>query len=160
MIRLNPVDPPSRYYCDLTFSWDALMTYLATYGPGADCDIYHETEEELEACPHHNNMPAPVVEIEAEFVLGEGGYELQDQTEINDWLEVAQPMLDKAFEGEDKPSIHLGLASLGGVMLVEKFTAEHSWMVEFDPPPDFAGIAKTVKAMLRVIPQLADRLPI
>src|SRR5207302_10159841 len=41
-VRLAPADPPSHYHAHLTFSWDALMTYVAAYGPGADCDLYHD----------------------------------------------------------------------------------------------------------------------
>src|SRR5487761_1571977 len=64
-VRLSPADPPSRYHVHISFAWDALMTYVATYGSGADC-------------PHQHLAPQPFVEVEAEFVLGDGGYELQD----------------------------------------------------------------------------------
>jgi hypothetical protein len=44
--------------------------------------------------------------------------------------------------------------------MVEKLTAEHSWLLDFEEPPDFSAIARGVQATLRVIPQLADRLPV
>ena len=49
---------------------------------------------------------------------------------------------------------------MGTTTLVEKFTAEHSWLLDFERPPDFEGIAHQVQNALRLIPQLADRLPI
>jgi len=54
----------------------------------------------------------------------------------------------------------VGIASLGSTTLVEKFTAEHSWLLDFEHPPDFEAIARDVENALRLIPQLADRLPI
>ena len=41
-VRLTASDPPSRYHAHLSFSWDALMTYVAAYGPGSECDLYHD----------------------------------------------------------------------------------------------------------------------
>ena len=158
-VRLQASEPPSRYHAHISFGWDALMTYVATYGPGSDCDLYHDEDEE-EDCPHRRLSPQPFVEIEAEFVLGDGGYELQDVGEVSQWVALVQSLLGKAFEEDDRPSVHVGLASLGGTTVVEKLTAEHSWVVDFSDPPDFAVIAGRVKAALRVVPQLADRLPI
>jgi hypothetical protein len=43
---------------------------------------------------------------------------------------------------------------------VEKFTAEHSWLIDFERPPDLGLIARQVQTALRIVPQLADRLPI
>ena len=157
-LRLQPGEPPSRYHAHLSFVWDALMTYVAAYGPGADCDLYHD-EEEQEDCPHRRLQPQPFVEIEAEFVLGDGGYELQELGEVAGWLDTVQTLLGKAFPADDRPSVHVGLAALGGSVLVEKLTAEHSWLIDFDEPPDFTAMAQQVLAALRLVPQLADRLP-
>jgi hypothetical protein len=158
-VRLQPGEPPSRYHAHLSFVWDALMTYIAAYGPGADCDLYHDDDEE-QACPHRHLQPQPFVEVEAEFILGDGGYELQDVSEVGSWRDLVQALLAKAFPGDDKPTVHLGLAFLGSSMMVEKLTAEHSWLLDFEEPPDFSAIARGVQATLRVVPQLADRLPV
>ncbi|MDB5067745.1 MAG: hypothetical protein JWM18_4179 [Chloroflexi bacterium] len=157
-VRLQPSEPPSRYHAHLSFVWDALMTYVAAYGPGADCDLYHDDEEQ-EDCPHRRLQPQPFVEIEAEFVLGDGGYELQELGEVAGWLDTVQTLLGKAFPTDDRPSVHVGLAALGGSVLVEKLTAEHSWLIDFDEPPDFSAMAAQVLEALRLVPQLADRLP-
>jgi len=158
-IRLQASDPPSRYHAHLSFVWDALLTYIAAYGPGADCDLYHDDDEEKD-CPHRHLPPQPFVEIEAEFILGDGGYELQDVGEVAHWVDTVQGLLDKVFPDDDRPSVHVGLAAMGSSVLVEKLTAEHSWLVDFEEPPDFATIARQVRGALRVIPQLADRLPL
>ena len=158
-IRLQPGDPPSRYHAHLSFAWDALLTYIATYGPGADCDLYHDEEEERD-CPHHRLQPQAFVEVEAEFVLGDGGYELQEVGEVGGWVETVQALLNKVFPEDDRPSVHVGLAALGSSVLVEKLTAEHSWVVDFVEPPDFPAMARQVRSALRIIPQLADRLPL
>ena len=158
-VRLSSVEPPSRYHVHLSFAWDALLTYVAAYGAGADCDLYHD-DDESEDCPHHQLPPQPFVELEAEFILGDGGYELHDVAEVSAWVDTVQELLAKVFRDEDRPSVHVGIASLGTTTLVEKFTAEHSWLLDFERPPDFEGIAHQVQNALRLIPQLADRLPI
>ena len=159
VVRLQPTDPPSRYHAHLSFSWDALMTYIAAYGAGADCDLYHDEEEEQD-CPHRHLRPQPFVEIEAEFLLGDGGYELHDVGEVSSWLDTVQSLLAKAFPEDDRPSVHVGMAALGSTVLVEKLTAQHSWLVDFEAPPDLGTIARQVQAALKIVPQLADRLPI
>jgi hypothetical protein len=158
-IRLSSADPPSRYHVHLSFAWDALLTYVAAYGPGADCELYHD-DDEAQECPHHQLAPQPFIELEAEFVLGDGGYELQEIGEVSTWVDTVQGILAKAFREDDRPSVHVGVAALGSTTLVEKFTAEHSWLVDFERPPDFGGIARQIQAALRLVPQLADRLPI
>lgn len=159
VVRLQPTDPPSRYHAHISFTWDALMTYIAAYGPGADCDLYHDEDEEPD-CPHRHLRPQPFVEIEAEFLLGDGGYELHDVGEVSAWIDTVQTLLAKAFPEDDRPSVHVAMAALGSTVLVEKLAAEHSWLVDFDGPPDLAPIARQVQAALRIVPQLADRLPI
>ena len=158
-VRLSSNEPPSRYHVHLSFTWDALLTYVAAYGPGADCELYHD-EEEAQDCPHRHLVPQPVVELEAEFVLGDGGYELHDLAEVASWVDTVQGLLAKGFKDEERPSVHVGIAALGATTLVEKFTAEHSWLLEFENPPDLAAIAGQIQAALRLVPQLADRLPI
>ncbi len=158
-VRLALQDPPSRYHAHIGFAWDALLTYLSAYGSGADCELYHDDEEAAE-CPHQHLPPQALVDLEAEFVLGDGGYELQELGELATWVQTAQQILAKAFPGDDKPSVHVGLAALGGTVLVEKFTAEHSWLVDFSGAPDLLAIGTQVQAALKLVPVLADRLPI
>lgn len=158
-VRLAPSDPPSRYHVHLAFAWDALMTYVATYGSGADCEMYHD-EEDAQDCPHQHLAPQPFVEVEAEFVLGDGGYELHEVGEVGTWIDTVQALLGKAFSDDDRPSVHVGLAALGGTTLVEKLSAEHSWLIDFEQRPDLGAIGLQLQAALRLIPQLADRLPI
>jgi len=93
-------------------------------------------------------------------VLGDGGYELHDLDEVGGWVETVQTLLGKAFSDDDKPSVHVGIAVLGTTTLVEKFTAEHSWFLDFEKQPDLADVAKQIDAALKLVPQLADRLPI
>jgi len=157
-IRLAAAEP-SRYHVHLSFLWDALLTYVATYGPGADCELYHD-DEEAQDCPHQQLPPQPFVELEAEFVLGDGGYELQVMSEVAGWTDTVQGLMGKAFPDDDRPSVHVGIAVLGPTTLVEKFTAEHSWLIDFEKQPDLSAIARQIHTALRLIPQLADRLPI
>jgi len=157
-VRLQPGEPPSRYHVHLSFAWDALMTYIAAYGAAADCDLYHDDEET--DCPHRHLQPQPFVELDAEFVLGDGGYELHDAGEVGSWIDTVGDLLARAFPDDDRPSVHIGLAAAGGTLMVEKLTAEHSWVIDLDDSPDLRGIAKQVRAALRVAPQLADRLPV
>lgn len=158
-VRLSPEEATFRYHAHVTFEWDALLTYLATYGPGADCDLYHD-EEEAQDCPHHRLSPQPFVELRAEFELGDGGYELQEVGEVGGWISTVQTVLAKAFPGDDRPSVHIGLAALGDTVMVEKFAAEHSWLIDFDGEIDLEPLARQIHAALRLLPQLADRLPV
>jgi hypothetical protein len=157
-IRLGG-DPPSRYHVHLSFVWDALLTFVSAYGPGADCELYHD-DEEAQDCPHQQLTPQPFVDVEAEFVLGDGGYELHELDEVSGWIDTVQTLVGKAFTDEDRPSVHVGIAVLGSTTLVEKFTAEHSWFLDFEKRPDLSVIARQIDAALHLVPQLADRLPI
>ena len=102
----------------------------------------------------------PFVELEAEFVLGDGGYELQEMAEVSGWTDTVQGLMTKAFPDDDRPSVHVGIAVLGTSTLVEKFTAEHSWFLDFEKQPDLGVIARQLETALKLVPQLADRLPI
>ncbi len=152
-------EPPPRYHVHLSFVWDALLTFISAYGPGADCELYHD-DEEAQDCPHQQLTPQPFVDVEAEFVLGDGGYELHELDEVGGWIETVQTLVGKAFSDDDRPSVHVGIAVLGATTLVEKFTAEHSWFLDFEKQPDLSAIARQIDAALRLVPQLADRLPI
>jgi hypothetical protein len=152
-------DPPPRYHVHVSYTWDALLTFISAYGPGADCELYHD-DDEAQDCPHQQITPQAFVDVEAEFVLGDGGYELHDLDEVGGWVETVQNLLGKAFSEDDKPSVHVGIAVLGTTTLVEKFTAEHSWFLDFEKQPDLAALAKQIDTALKLVPQLADRLPI
>jgi hypothetical protein len=152
-------DPPPRYHVHVSYTWDALLTFISAYGPGADCELYHD-DDEAQDCPHQQITPQAFVDVEAEFVLGDGGYELHDLDEVGGWVETVQNLLGKAFSEDDKPSVHVGIAVLGSTTLVEKFTAEHSWFLDFEKQPDLAALAKQIDTALKLVPQLADRLPI
>jgi hypothetical protein len=143
----------------VSYTWDALLTFISAYGHGADCELYHD-DDEAQDCPHQQITPQAFVDVEAEFVLGDGGYELHDLDEVGGWVETVQTLLGKAFSEDDKPSVHVGIAVLGTTTLVEKFTAEHSWFLDFEKQPDLATLAKQIDSALKLVPQLADRLPI
>jgi hypothetical protein len=80
--------------------------------------------------------------------------------EVSSWIDTVQSLIGKAFSEEDRPSVHVGIAVLGTTTLVEKFTAEHSWFLDFEKKPDLGVIARQIDSALRLVPQLADRLPI
>src|ERR1019366_3734761 len=157
-VRLNG-DPPPRYHVHVSYTWDALLTFISAYGPGADCELYHD-DDEGQDCPHQQITPPPFVAVADRVVLGDGGYELHDLDEVGGWVETVQSLLGKAFPEDDRPSVHVGIAVLGTTTLVEKFTAEHSWFLDFEKQPDLATLAKQIDAALKLVPQLADRLPI
>ena len=137
-------EPPPRYHVHVSYTWDALLTFISAYGPGADCELYHD-DDEAQDCPHQQITPQAFVDVEAEFVLGDGGYELHDLDEVGGWVETVQSLLGKAFSEDDKPSVHVGIAVLGTTTLVEKFTAEHSWFLDFEKQPDLATLAKQIE---------------
>jgi hypothetical protein len=125
-----------------------------------DEELATDDEEDAQDFPHQHLAPQPFVEIEAEFILGDGGYELQDVGEVGTWVDTVQTLVGKAFPDDDRPSVHIGLAALGKTTLVEKFTAEHSWLIDFERPPDLGVVARQIQTALRIVPELADGLPI
>src|ERR1700721_809599 len=101
-VRL-PGDPPPRYHVHVSYTWDALLTFISAYGPGADCELYHD-DDEAQDCPHQQITPQAFVDVEAEFVLGDGGYELHDLDEVGGWVEIVQTLLGKAFSDAANPT--------------------------------------------------------
>src|SRR4029077_4199831 len=152
-------DPPPRYHVHVSYTWDALLTFISAYGPGADCELYHD-DDEAQDCPHQQITPQAFVDLEAEFVLGAGGSVIPDLGAVGGWGEPVQTLLGKVFSEDDKPSVHVGIAVLGTTTLVEKFTAEHSWFLDFEKQPDLTTLAKQIDTSLKLVPHLADRLPI
>ncbi len=157
LLRLNSAEIGSRYHAHLSFGWDALLTYVTVYGATAECELYHDDDLD---CPHSSLVPQPAIELEGEFILGDGGYDLQSLEEANSWLGTVQVLLAKVFPEENRPSVHIGIVSANGTLIVEKLTAEYSWILDLSSPVDFAEILTQVGAVLAVVPQLADRLPI
>src|ERR1700693_3015288 len=136
-------DPPPRYHVHVSYTWDALLTFISAYGPGADCELYHD-DDEAQDCPHQQLTPQPFVDVEAEFVLGDGGYELHELDEASGWVATVQTLVGQSFTDEARPSVHVGIAVLGSTTLVEKFTAEHSLFLDFEKRPDLSVIARQI----------------
>lgn len=157
-VRMDTPDQSSKYHAHISFTWDALMTFVSTYGPGRECELYHDADD-LDDCPHQMIDPDPLAEIEVEFVLGDGGYELQDIGEIPGWVESVSQLFNSVFPDNDGPSVHVGMAIIGSTTIIEKFSAEHSWLVNVAHESVFDDIARQVHAVLRIAPSLADRLP-
>ncbi len=157
-VRLDGPDAPTRYHAHISFAWDALMTFISTYGPGRECELYHD-DEDLDDCPHQLIDPDPLAEIEVEFVLGDGGYELQNIAEVPGWVESVQQLFGTVYPDGNGPSVHVGMAVIGSATIIEKFSAEHSWLVNVSREGVFTDIAQHIVATLKIAPQLADRLP-
>ncbi|MGH9075076.1 MAG: hypothetical protein ACRDZQ_13310, partial [Acidimicrobiales bacterium] len=107
VVRLAGSEPPHRYAATLHFHWDALLTFVGTYGLGVECDLYHE---EGETCAHREATPHPVVELIVEYDLGEGGYQLHDLSEVQGWITTVNKVLARAAPDQDGRTVHLGLA--------------------------------------------------
>ncbi len=146
-----------RYQASLHFHWDALLTYLGTYGPGSECDLYHEPGE---ACSHRAQPPHPGVDLVVEYDLGDGGYQLSDLGEVQAWISTVESLLSRVLPDDDGRVVHLNLAFREGAVWVERFTAEQSWYLDLSEPRDLSPICEMVAATLRATPTLADRLPL
>jgi hypothetical protein len=147
----------SRYQASLHFHWDALLTYLGTYGPGSECDLYHEPGE---TCSHRAQRPHPGVDLVVEYDLGDGGYQLSDLGEVQAWISTVEALLSRVLPDDDGRVVHLNLAFREGAVWVERFSAEQSWYLDLSEPRDLSPICEMVAATLRATPALADRLPL
>ncbi|MGC2192129.1 MAG: hypothetical protein WA751_07325 [Candidatus Dormiibacterota bacterium] len=156
-VRLPASDPPHRYAATLHFHWDALLTYIGTYGPGSDCELYHDDEE---ICVHRRNAPRPFVELVAEFDLGDGGYELRELSEVHGWLGTVDGLLSRAVPDQEGRTVRVGLAVRDGGIWVERFHAEQAWYLDLSEPPDLNPVCKVIARTLKATPALADRLPL
>jgi hypothetical protein len=156
-VRLPASEPPHRYAATLHFHWDALLTYVGTYGPGSDCELYHDEEE---PCSHRRNPPRPFVEVVAEYDLGDGGYELHDLGEIHGWLETVEGLLSRAVPDQEGRTVRVGLAVREGAVWVERFHAEQTWYLDLSEPPDMSTACQVIATTLKATPALADRLPL
>ncbi len=154
-VRLAASEPPHRYLASLHFHWDALLTYLGSYGPGSECELYHEDDEE---CSHQRAHPA--VELVGEFDLGDGGYPLRELGEVQAWIETVEGLLARALPPQENRVVRVGLTVKDGTAWVDRFAAEQVWMLDLAEPPELAPICDTIKATLKATPSLADRLPL
>jgi hypothetical protein len=156
-VRLPSSDPPYRYLATVHFHWDALLTYVGTYGPGSECDLYHEEED---ACVHHGAHPHPGIELVTEYDLGDGSYELRELGEVQAWIDTVEGLLARALPAQEGRVVHLGLAVRDGGIWVDRFVAEQSWYLDLREAPELGPICSTIGATLKVTPALADRLPL
>jgi hypothetical protein len=154
-VRLPTSEPPHRYLASLHFHWDALLTYVGTYGPGSECELYHEDDEE---CPHRHAHPA--VELVAEYDLGDGGYPLRELGEVQAWIETVEGLLARSVPAQEGRVVRVGLTVRDGTAWVDRFAAEQVWYLDLSEPPELSEICETILATLRVTPALADRLPL
>ncbi|MHB8392981.1 MAG: hypothetical protein ACYDC5_00420 [Candidatus Dormibacteria bacterium] len=154
-LRLPGSEPPHRYLATVHFHWDALLTYLGTYGPGSECDLYHDDDE---ACTHR--QPHPAIELVTEYDLGDGGYALRELGEVQAWIDTVEGLLARAVPVEDGRVVHLGLTVREGTIWVDRFAAEQVWYLDLTEAPDLTAVCTTIQATLKATPALADRLPL
>jgi len=103
-----------------SFVWDA-CSLRRRYGPAPTATSTTTTRRPRTAPPQ---LPPAFVELEAEFILGDGGYELHDVAEVSAGWTTVQELLAKSSVTRTPPSMSDRL--IGVDHLVEKFTAEHS----------------------------------
>ncbi len=153
--RLPGSEPPHRYLANIHFHWDALLTYVGTYGPGSECELYHDEGDE---CSHQHAHPA--VELVGEYDLGDGGYPLRELGEVQAWIDTVEGLLSRSLPAQEGRVVRLGLTVKDGTVFVDRFAAEQVWYLDLSEPPDLDSICQTVQATLKVTPSLADRLPL
>ena len=156
-VRLATSEPPHRYAASLHFHWDALLTYVGTYGPGSDCELYHDEDE---VCSHQQNPARPFVELVAEYDLGDGGYELRALTELSGWIGTVEGLLGRAVPDQEDRIVRLGLSVRQGGFWVDRFHAEQAWYLDLAEPPDLTPVCHVIANTLKATPALADRLPL
>jgi hypothetical protein len=156
-VLLPSSEPPHRYAATLHFHWDALLTYVGTYGPGSDCELYHDDEE---VCTHRQNPARPFVELVVEYDLGDGGYELRELTELHGWISTVDGLLSRSVPDQQGRMVRLGLAVREGTIWVDRFFAEQAWYLDLSEPPDFDPVCRVIASTLKATPALADRLPL
>lgn len=156
-VRLGSGEAPSRYGAGLHFHWDALLTYVGVYGPGSECDLYHDEDE---ACAHQGIRPRPFVEVVAEYSLGAGGYQLSDLGELHSWIETVEGLLSRAVPDQEGRTVRMELAVHDGGIWVEHFFAEQSWYLSLGEQNTLSALCEVVAGTLRATPALADRLPL
>lgn len=156
-VRLATSEPPHRYAATVHFHWDALLTYVGTYGPGSDCELYHDEDE---ICTHRHNSPRPFVELVAEYDLGDGGYELRELTELHGWIGTVDGLLSRSVPDQEGRTVRVGLAVREGGIWVDRFHAEQAWYLDLSEPPDLNPICQVIATTLKATPALADRLPL
>lgn len=149
--------PPYRYQATVHFHWDALLTYLSTYGPGSECELYHGPDE---PCPHRDGRAHPGVDLVVEYDLGDGGYQLSSLAEVTTWVTTVEGMLTRALPDQDARMVRLNLGFRDGNAWVERFSAEQSWYLDLSASLDLGPICSLVASTLKVTPALADRLPL
>ncbi|MGH7641308.1 MAG: hypothetical protein ACREN7_00570 [Candidatus Dormibacteria bacterium] len=156
-VRLPASESPHRYAATVHFHWDALLTYVGTYGPGADCELYHEADE---SCSHQGRVPRPFVEIVAEFDLGDGEYRLHNLDEVPSWIATVDGLLARAVPDQEGRTVRVGLNVRDGDVFVDRFHAEQAWYLELSQPPELLPICRVIGTTLQATPALADRLPL
>jgi hypothetical protein len=156
-VRLTTSEAPHRYAASLHFHWDALLTYVGTYGPGSDCELYHDEDE---VCSHRQNPPRPFVELVAEYDLGDGGYELRELTELSGWIGTVEGLLGRAVPDQEGRTVRVGLSGRDGGVWVDRFHAEQAWYLDLAEPPDLDPVCQIIANTLKATPALADRLPL
>ncbi len=155
-VRLGQSETEERYGARLHFHWDALLTYVGVYGPGSECDLYHEEDE---TCSHRGR-PRAFIELVAEYGLGDGGYELSELGEVDAWIQSVEGLLNRSVPDQQGRILRLELAIREGAVWVDRFFAEQSWELDLNQPADLEPICQAVAATLRATPALADRLPL
>ncbi|MGA2872005.1 MAG: hypothetical protein ABSF27_00205 [Candidatus Dormibacteria bacterium] len=156
-VRLPASEPPHRYAATVHFHWDALLTYVGAYGPGSECELYHDEEE---VCGHRRSSARPFVEVVVEYDLGDGGYQLSELTELQSWIGTVNGLLSRAVPDQEGRAVRVGLVLREGGMWVDRFYAEQAWYLDLSEPPQVDPACRVIASTLKATPALADRLPL